>query len=673
MSMIRFISILMLLIQLVACGGGDGEPPSEADVNLSPTASAGEDQTVHQQKLITLSGTGNDSDGTIATFSWKQTEGTSVSLSGDNTDIINFTSPALDIEETLVFELTVTDNEGASGVDTINIVVSKPQEITGIVLDYKTSLAIQNTTILASYFIDGVSTQLGEAQSSPDGSFIISHYQPVIGRISLTADTTAYAEQSIIVETSEDTMDVNANISLLPVNVTQSFDANLDTTINIDGQAAVSISKSSLVREDGEQIEGLVTGEVTVIDASTDTSVMPGDFLSIDSGNVVNQIESFGALNITFVDDSGNKVNLKEGESAQINIPISNAINPMTAPISMPLFYYDEDKGYWIEEGVSTLTELEEGIFSYVGEVGHFTTWNADQRYDRSFISGCFQDESGTPVLRTKINANGKDYIGSSFAWTDSNGEFQLVVKSQSTVTLSLLLDGSMVSFDIGSSGINEELILNACAVPEQPEPTGPFAAELYGSSFKVYFDQLGSIIYHFSDNNRGTVADVDGGEFDFTSTISPSGVLITTTEFFQDSYTLTSGDASSGTLAIHVEDFTGEGISDETGTITKVGDNVFTTEAIVAGDFRVTFGNLGSMSYHFSSGGICLAADDGDGDFYDCNWRISAGSLIVTAEDFEDTYTLTSGIPSSGSLDIHAVDDEEGIFDVTGTIELKR
>ena len=148
--------------------------------------------------------------------------------------------------------------------------------------------------------------------------------------------------------------------------------------------------------------------------------------------------------------------------------------------------------------------------------------------------------------------------------------------------------------------------------------------------------------------------------------------MLIATTEFFEDSYTLTSGTSSSGTLDIHIEDFGDEGISDETGAITKVGENVFTMEALSAGDFRVTFGALGFLSYHFSSDGSGTI-DDGDG-VSDCTWSISSGSLIVSTDDFEDTYTLTSGIPSSGTLDIHIVDfTGEGRSDETGTITLQR
>ena len=39
----------------------------------------------------------------------------------------------------------------------------------------------------------------------------------------------------------------------------------------------------------------------------------------------------------------------------------------------MPLWYFDEQKGMWVEEGVATKQGNQ-----YVGTVNHFTDWNCD-------------------------------------------------------------------------------------------------------------------------------------------------------------------------------------------------------------------------------------------------------------------------------------------------------
>jgi PKD domain len=90
-----------------------------------PIANAGPSQTVCQGSLVTLVGTGSFSPngGTIVSYSWVQTSGTPVSLTGANTATPTFTAPTA--TTSLVFSLTVTDSNGAvSNPATVTITVS---------------------------------------------------------------------------------------------------------------------------------------------------------------------------------------------------------------------------------------------------------------------------------------------------------------------------------------------------------------------------------------------------------------------------------------------------------------------------------------------------------------------------------------------------------------------
>lgn len=99
-----------------------------AAANSPPTANAGPDQTVNEGKPVTLDGSASsDTDGTIASYSWTQTAGTSVTLTGANTASPTFTAPDVGPEgETLTFSLTVTDDDGATSTtsDTVDITVN---------------------------------------------------------------------------------------------------------------------------------------------------------------------------------------------------------------------------------------------------------------------------------------------------------------------------------------------------------------------------------------------------------------------------------------------------------------------------------------------------------------------------------------------------------------------
>ena len=78
---------------------------------------------------VTLSGSGSDPNGDPLTFAWTQVSGPPVSLSGASTPTPSFTAPLVLMTTTLGFQLTVTDDHGASGSDqvTVTVLVIIPQ------------------------------------------------------------------------------------------------------------------------------------------------------------------------------------------------------------------------------------------------------------------------------------------------------------------------------------------------------------------------------------------------------------------------------------------------------------------------------------------------------------------------------------------------------------------
>lgn len=96
--------------------------------NVLPTADAGSDQSVKKGKIVTLDGSGStDSDGTIASYAWTQTDATgiTVNLSNNSAAKPTFTAPDVDTPTTFTFGLVVTDNEGAvSEADVVGINVT---------------------------------------------------------------------------------------------------------------------------------------------------------------------------------------------------------------------------------------------------------------------------------------------------------------------------------------------------------------------------------------------------------------------------------------------------------------------------------------------------------------------------------------------------------------------
>ena len=102
--------------------------------NSPPTANAGPDQNVQENTTVNLDGTGSsDADGDTLSFSWTQTGGNNVGLTGANTATPSFTAPnvAVGVPETFTFQLTVNDGTDTD-TDSVSITVSEGQSAVAI-------------------------------------------------------------------------------------------------------------------------------------------------------------------------------------------------------------------------------------------------------------------------------------------------------------------------------------------------------------------------------------------------------------------------------------------------------------------------------------------------------------------------------------------------------------
>lgn len=80
----------------------------------------GEDKTVAEFSAISLIGSGNDTDGSIVSDGWKQPQGSAVTLTGTDSISASCTVPNVGAGKTLIFELEVTVNDGATARDIIS-------------------------------------------------------------------------------------------------------------------------------------------------------------------------------------------------------------------------------------------------------------------------------------------------------------------------------------------------------------------------------------------------------------------------------------------------------------------------------------------------------------------------------------------------------------------------
>ncbi|ACV27901.1 PKD domain-containing protein [Kangiella koreensis] len=136
----KFLLVSIFSLGIINCSGGGSDSSSEQEpVNQKPTANAGADQSVDEQTAVTVEGSGTDSDGSIASYAWTQTSGPQISLGNTSQQNLEFTAPVAKQATSLEFTLTVTDNDGASGSDSVTVTVNPVDEqkvtLQGVVTD----------------------------------------------------------------------------------------------------------------------------------------------------------------------------------------------------------------------------------------------------------------------------------------------------------------------------------------------------------------------------------------------------------------------------------------------------------------------------------------------------------------------------------------------------------
>ena len=128
--------------------------------NLAPTANADTDKVITLPTAsVTLTGSGTDPDGTIASYAWTKVSGpatfTIVSPTAATTVVNNL------VAGTYVFKLTVTDNGGLTGTDTVQVIVNPAPNVLPVAnagIDQVITLPTNSVTVNGSGSTDSDGT-----------------------------------------------------------------------------------------------------------------------------------------------------------------------------------------------------------------------------------------------------------------------------------------------------------------------------------------------------------------------------------------------------------------------------------------------------------------------------------------------------------------------------------
>lgn len=124
---------------------------------------------------------------------------------------------------------------------------------------------------------------------------------------------------------------------------------------------------------------------------------MPGDLRGINTAGNAQLLTTYGMAAVELTGNGGELLQIASGKKASLSLPIPASI-AASAPPNIPLWYFDEAKGLWKEEG----SAAKNGN-SYVGEVSHFSFWNVDVPESFVQLSCTLVDPAGQPVQNAVV------------------------------------------------------------------------------------------------------------------------------------------------------------------------------------------------------------------------------------------------------------------------------
>jgi major membrane immunogen (membrane-anchored lipoprotein) len=311
-----------------------------AQGNVAPTANAGKDQTITlPTNSVTLSGSGNDSDGTIVSYFWTKISGPS-SFVISNAGLSSTGVTGL-IEGTYQFELKVTDDKGAIGKDTVQIkvnqaVISTPE--TGNVLpvvnagaDITITLPT-NSTILSGTASDsdGTIASYSWTKISGPASFSLINSSSATANVTGLVAGTYQFELKVTDDKGGARKDSVQVIVLNGTNTSPTLQENSAPTANAGGDQTITLPTNSITLSgSGTDTDGTIASySWTKISGPASFSVVASSSAATDITGLIEGIYQF-ELRVT--DDKGaigkDTVQIKV-DSAINDTPVKGNIAP---------------------------------------------------------------------------------------------------------------------------------------------------------------------------------------------------------------------------------------------------------------------------------------------------------------------------------------------------------
>ncbi|MBR9923288.1 MAG: carboxypeptidase regulatory-like domain-containing protein [Bacteroidetes bacterium] len=256
----------------------------------------------------------------------------------------------------------------------------------------------------------------------------------------------------------------NVKITLLEKEIIGSIMTSSGGEVETNGGAKVRFEAGSLLDASGNAYSGEVQvaarwinpGESSVFDQ------MPGNLTAVDAEGAEVGLATFGMMAVELQSPSGEELQPNADNGAILEMPVPAELLS-NAPTEIPLWYFDEDKGLWIEEGFATLSGNV-----YSGKVSHFSFWNCDAPFPVVGLTGCVVDRTGNPVtMGVSVSIEVQNSGLTSSGLVNSTGCFGGDVPMNELMTMNILGPCDEVIFSMEIGPFADDADLGTIQIPD--------------------------------------------------------------------------------------------------------------------------------------------------------------------------------------------------------------
>jgi hypothetical protein len=286
------------------------------------------------------------------------------------------------------------------------------------------------------------------------------------------------------------------------------------------GQYAIGFS-GDFVKEDGTPYSGAVNIAFNYLSPTDENlnDLMPGMLLGQAANGEANLLETFGMLTVELTGNTNEKLQI--ASASELKFPIAEA-QVASAPDTIPLWYFDEEAGYWIEDGTATKVGNQ-----YVGNVSHFTPWNVDIPLPITKIDLTVLNQNNAALLGIDVYAYPDGETAPRIFTTNKDGKACGIVPSDTPITLEirgycneLITTLTVGPFVEGSTNVIPPIIITESMTPQ---------AEIRGTLKQCDNSNVtnGYVILE-NGNNAPLFYTVTNGDFDFNVFICDGNTTFT-------------------------------------------------------------------------------------------------------------------------------------------------